>query len=285
MFGKLRRDWALAAAKVVPRPIRVWIHQNRRLERLTRSLFRSLLGTSGEKIQIVGGPLSGSYMVISEHTSHAHIRGTYESAMMLALDGLLKPGFVCYDLGASVGYVSLLMARRGAQVFCFEPAPHAAAEIRRNMAANRLSNYTIVPEPVSDSVRSVRFALTDVAYGSGIVHGATHWPTVETQTTTLDLFVARNPVPDLVKIDVEGEEGRVLAGATELLTRRRTLFCCELHSDECAKQVLEIFSRHGYVVTTTDGRAVDLRETVVPGELQVVARPDGSPQAAVHQSV
>lgn len=279
MIGELRRDLALTAAKLVPSSLRRWIHGNRNVERMTRHLFRSLLGTGGERVQIAGGPLSGSYLAISDHTSHAHIRGTYESETMSALDAIMQPTFVCYDLGASIGYVSLLMAKRGAHVFCFEPAPHAAAEIRRNMAANGFSNYTVVAEPVSDSVRTVRFAITDVAYGSGIAHGTTDWPTFEAQTTTLDRFISRNPVPDLVKIDVEGEEGRVLNGATDLLSRRRTIFCCELHSVDCAKEVLETFARYGYDVRTTDGGPVKVGDSVVPGELQVVARPANGPRS------
>jgi len=91
-------------------------------------------------------------------------------------------------------------------VYSFEPAPHAAAEMKRHLAANGLKNVTIVPFPVSNAVREVRFCLTDGAYGSAINDTETRWPVLQLQSTTLDLFIKDHPEPDFLKMDVEGEE-------------------------------------------------------------------------------
>ena len=160
---------------------------------------------------IASGPLEGLKLAVSQHTSHAHIGGTYEIHTQLAVDRCVKPGFVCYDLGASIGFLTLVMARKASHVFSFAPAPHAAGELNKQIAINNFENVTIVPRPISDCDREVQFALTDVAYGSAIVTNSTKWPTLTLRTMTLDEFT--HSFPDFVKIDVDGEEGRVLAGA------------------------------------------------------------------------
>jgi len=183
----------------------------------------------------------------------------------------VDPGSVCYDLGASIGYLSLLMARKAAHVYAFEPAPHAAAELGRQMAINGFHHVTVVPSPVSDRKRQVRFCLTDVAYGSSIVESKTEWPEIELTTITLDEFVRANPFPDFLKIDVEGEEGRVLRGAQSILARRHVRICCELHSQRAAEEVQEVLSLHGYKMRTLTGEPFEATGRIVPGLVQVIA--------------
>jgi len=84
--------------------------------------------------------------------------------------------------------MSLLMARRARHVYAFEPAPHAANELRKHVRSNGFDNITLVPTPVSDSHRPVVFSLTDNAYGPRIVEGPSRWPisTLTTRVTRLD---------------------------------------------------------------------------------------------------
>jgi len=103
--------------------------------------------------------------------------------------------------------MTLLMARTAKHVYSFEPAP--------------------TPSPK-------RFCLTDGAYGSAINETETRWPVLQLRTTTLDLFAKVHPIPDFLKIDVEGEEGAVLDGAVGLQARRKMSICCEIHSREAA---------------------------------------------------
>jgi len=250
--------------------LKSWVHGHRGLHRLARRSFSSLAG-DGETAEIVSGPLRGILLVTSEHVSHAHLSGTYELDVLEAIDRNVRDGDVCYDLGASIGYLSLLMARRAREVYAFEPAPHAAAEIRRHVAANGFSHVTVVPHPVSDEPKRVRFALTDVAYGSGISEGSTPWPSIELTTITLDAFVADNSFPDFIKVDVEGFEGHVLEGARSVLARGLTSWCIELHNDGAARHVVSVLTEYGYEVTTLNGAPFIIHGAVIAGELQVVA--------------
>ena len=258
-------------ARRAPRSVKAAIHRVRFLDRALMGAYGSLIQ---DQVMTIGeGPMRGIKLAASQHTSHAHINGTYEREVQDAIAGMLRPGDVCYDLGASIGYMTLLMARKAKQVYAFEPAPHAAAEMKRHLAANGFQNVIIVPSPVSNGVREVRFCLTDGAYGSAINATETRWPVLQLQTTTLDLFCKDHPVPDFLKMDVEGEEGRVLEGASDVLSRRKTRICAEVHNREAAESVLGTLKRFGYTVTLLDGSPAKVPENVMAGEFHIVARP------------
>jgi FkbM family methyltransferase len=269
------RSSVIAVTRYTPKFIKTWIQKNPSVYHSFRKAFSFFVGLDGSTVTIESGPMQGMTLAVSEHVSHAHIRGTYELDTQLAIDRLISPGCVCYDLGASIGYLSLLMARKARKVFAFEPSAHAAAEIRKQAAANHLENIAIVPSPVSDGVRTVRFTLNTNTYGARIAEGQSKWPTTELITTTLDDFVKTNPSPDFIKMDVEDEEAKVLHGARSILHERKAVLCCELHSEKSAREVGEILSEYGYKLTDLQGHPFEISGPIVPGEVQILAMPNG----------
>ena len=267
------RHVSVLAARAMPAPLKNWIHHNRWLDRASRKTFALLSKADGDTAIIESGPMKGLRLCLSEHVTHAHISGRYELETQQAIDRLVEPGFICYDLGASIGYLSLLMARKAKHVYAFEPAPHAAAEMVRHAAVNGFQNITVEPGPVSDRRRKVTFCLTDVAYGSSIVETETKWPTLDLTAITLDEFVQTKPFPDFIKIDVEGEEGPVLRGADSILARRHVRICCELHSRQAAEEVRAALSRHRYTMRTLRGEPFVATGRIIPGLVQIVATP------------
>ena len=268
---------ALWVAGKVPKSIKTYIHHHHSLDRLVRRSFSSAVKGGDGTVTIESGVLAGLKLASSEHVSHAHIRGAYETETQVAIDRCVQPGSVCYDVGASIGYMTLVMARKARHVYAFEPAPHAAADLVKHMAANGFQNVEVVPLPVSDTQREVKFGLSEVAYGSAIMkkEATSNWSSLKLTTTTLDLFTASHDFPDFVKIDVEGEEGRTLEGAVQLLERKKTVFCCELHGDAVARQVVDFFQKYGYEVRDLQERPFEVPQGVIPGELQIIARPKG----------
>jgi FkbM family methyltransferase len=265
---------AVWGARIAPKPLKDWIHHTPVLDRFSRRVYGELMGS---RIAIVeSGPMRGLKLVSGPHVSHAHLRGVYELDTLIAVDRYVRDGFICYDLGASIGYISVLMARRASHVYAFEPAPHAAEEIQRNAAANQMTNISIVPLPVSDNVREVSFCVTDAAFGSAINETETRWPILKLETTTLDRFAAENPAPDFIKIDVEGEEGAVLEGARDLLRMKRPIICCELHSTAAANRVITLLNEFGYSIRTLHGEPFEMGTEIVAGELQVICLPESS---------
>ncbi|MDP8981346.1 MAG: FkbM family methyltransferase [Acidobacteriota bacterium] len=262
---------ALGAARLAPDRIKSIIHGHPLLDKISRRLYGVLMGT--RVVTIESGPMAGIKLLTGKHVSHAHIRGTYELEVLKAVDQLVQPGAVCYDLGASIGYISLLMARKARHVYAFEPAPHAIAILNKQAAANNVNNITLVPTPISDSVREVSFSVGDAAYGSGINEHETRFPVLKMQTSTLDLFARDHAPPDFIKIDVEGEEGRVLEGSRGVLTAKRPTIVCELHSVEAAAHSVRVLEECGYRVSRLDGSDFIPGDCIRAGDVQVLCVP------------
>ena len=78
----------------------------------------------------------------------------------------LGPGMVFYDLGANVGFFSLVAARivgESGQMFSFELDPEIAARLRRNIERNNLSNVTVVEAGLWSSNGKLNFVPADPA--------------------------------------------------------------------------------------------------------------------------
>jgi FkbM family methyltransferase len=138
---------------------------------------------------------------------------------------LVKPGMTVFDVGSNVGYYSLLAAKavgRGGQVHAFEATPAVARRIGENVALNGLDNVTVNHSAVCDRVGEIEFRLqADDSEGNSLVNYEAGWGCVRVPAMTLDQYVVDHELAgvDVMKIDVEGAEEMVLAGATRLLSR------------------------------------------------------------------
>lgn len=138
---------------------------------------------------------------------------------------LLKPGMTVIDVGANVGYYGLVAARAvgpEGQVHVFEATPAVAERLRENVRINRLGNVVVNHAAVCDRTGEVEFRLQDDdSEGNSLVSYSNDWLSVRVSAVSLDDYVAKHGIRqvDVVKIDVEGAELLVLAGATELLSR------------------------------------------------------------------
>ena len=130
---------------------------------------------------------------------------------------------ICFDIGANIGYFSLLFASLSPQgrVHSFEPVPLNYHILSVNKLLNGFSNLTVNPEAVGDSEGNVGFVISaDSAYSSLVDTGRKH---VAQQTTvmmtTLDSYCDLHSIKrlDVLKVDVEGAEERVLVGARGIL--------------------------------------------------------------------
>lgn len=145
--------------------------------------------------------------------------GHYEIAKQRMLRNTVKPGMLAFDVGAQAGFYTLAFARLGARTVSFEPHPQNAEALRFHVAKNCIG-ATIHEAAVSDRAGRARFRCgPNLLQGSIAVSGEMEVPTV-----ALDSMGA----PDIVKIDVEGNELAVLMGARELIARRKTTWLVAL---------------------------------------------------------
>ncbi len=155
---------------------------------------------------------------------HIYVFGVWEPAMSERIARYLRPGDVCLDFGANIGYFSLLAARMvgpSGRVVAFEPVPSIVAKLRANIAANGFANIDVQPVVASD-VDAEFEVFCGPASNSGT--SGTEPVAGGASEGLVNSVVAAHAVPRelwervrLVKIDVEGHEMRVLLGLKSLL--------------------------------------------------------------------
>lgn len=153
-------------------------------------------------------------------------RGLHEREERAVLSRLVDSGGTCLDVGANIGsYTALFAFLTGASgsVVAFEPATDVRHRLQRAMAA--MPWVTVLPYALGDSTgRGVLSASPDHAGKSTLRPG----PVGATATVTVDVrrlddldVIPRSKAIDVMKVDVEGWEGSVLAGAGELFADPR----------------------------------------------------------------
>jgi FkbM family methyltransferase len=147
----------------------------------------------------------------------------------------VTPGATVFDVGANLGAYTLLFAQwtgASGKVVAFEPAPASIAGLRRLVALNDLCDRVeIVEAAVSRAVGTARFASAGSSGANALVDAAHSGGGVITvPTTSLDVFCDTHQLqPDVIKIDVEGEELEVLRGARRTLSLPSVQAFLELH--------------------------------------------------------
>lgn len=132
----------------------------------------------------------------------------------------LRPGLTVLDIGAHLGYYTLLAARAGARVYAFEPDQRTFACLTRNVRANGFTGrVTLVPKAVSDRPSRVPFFLTDNPAHSGLLDDATRGRTTIVDQICLDEFLGDAVTADIIKMDIQGAELLGLRGMERTLAR------------------------------------------------------------------
>ncbi len=183
--------------------------------------------------------------------------GNYELPIQEALGRLLAPGGVFYDVGANAGFFSLLAAKRvgaAGRVYAFEPLGENLASLREQVEVNALEQVEVVEGAVGASTGTAELSFAPGQNSEahlGDPRGAGE-RTMTVPVTTLDDFVAAHRRPTLVKIDVEGAEIAVLAGAARLVADG-TAFLIELHGLDKGESVTATLRDAGYRLERLDG--------------------------------
>jgi FkbM family methyltransferase len=159
--------------------------------------------------------------------------GYWETGVTRALLRVVRPGQRVIEVGANVGYYTLLFAARvGPQgsVTAFDANPRAVELLRRTLAANGLALAArVVPMAVTDRPGRVTLHRLARQQGSSSIYAfgpddLAIWDDqatpLDVEATSLDAFFGGDAPPvDLVKIDAEGAEPAILAGMQRLLAR------------------------------------------------------------------
>jgi FkbM family methyltransferase len=218
------------------------------------------------------------------NVSYEFALGALEPDSERAFLTLLRPGMTFYDIGANLGWLSLIAARLvgpSGKVVSFEPLDANVRIVEHNLRANGFENAAVLALALGNVDGSAQFLRSsDPSWGMLASTGFEPGDFVAETTVTvrrLDNAVREFhlPPPQTMKIDVEGGEVDVLLGAENTIATFRPLMLVELHGTNTA--VADILRRYHYE-TSLPGSAVAIENA--PGNVHVFAIPREHPDRA-----
>lgn len=214
---------------------------------------------------VIRGPLKGIKFILGGLAGEGGGASVYlnmiEPEQTSAFVDTLENGQVVFDIGAHVGYYTMLASRLvgpHGKVFAFEPMIRNIVYLHQHISLNRLNNVTIISGACSDilSLRVFSEGLNCAEGHIGEHNGTgeigaspgTH-KTFPVLTVSVDDVVQMIGVyPDVIKIDVEGAELSVLNGANATLHKARPKIFLSTHSDVIRSACLEYLNKCNYMI-------------------------------------
>jgi FkbM family methyltransferase len=225
-----------------------------RLGRTARSALN--LMPRGTVLPILKGPLRGKKWVVRSSFQSCWL-GMYEYEKQELFRQVIRPGDVVYDIGANVGFYTLLasvLVGPSGKVISFEPLPRNLSLLRRHIRLNALANVEVFEGAVSSRRGTARFD----AEGLPEMGHLSDRGQFEVKVFQLDELVAdgRIPPPKVMKIDVEGAELDVLEGARDTLRIHRPVILLATHGQEVHDRC-RAFLAEQYILSPMDDKPIE----------------------------
>lgn len=196
---------------ILRRRVSAWLNEQLDASWASRP-FICTVGPKRLLLEVVPGDVVGKPIV--------HF-GVYEYAVTSLLRAYLRPGDTFVDVGANLGYYSVVAADLVGPTGCvlaFEPSAPMRSRLERNVALNRLSQVEIRAEALGDAAELVRLIAPEGLGNDGLAYVSRDGEGgVEVPCIRLDSLTFATGAPAMLKVDVEGGEPQVFAGAERLL--------------------------------------------------------------------
>jgi FkbM family methyltransferase len=231
--------------------------------------YRSLFGRAlrlplcllpkSARMPILQGPLRGKRWIVGS-SNHGCWLGSYEYGKQAAFAASIRPGDVVYDIGAHVGFYSLLasvIVGPEGRVFSFEPFPENLAFLRKHLEMNLVMNCVVCDVAIGRSEGVAAFS-PGPASTMGRLSQDANAP-LSVRTVSLDAFVFSSamPPPNVIKCDIEGGEYDALLGASTLLAKYHPTIFLATHGSAVHSRCCELLQQFGYQLKSLDGRPLD----------------------------
>ena len=289
---KLLLSAAAFTAKILPNSFKQAIYKVKPLARLIRRGLNRAAPTGLVEVKVAAGDLAGFTILLDMQVDKDYWLGTYEPELQSALRELIPASAVIFDVGANIGYLSLLLAKAAGEagkIFAFEALPSNVEQLRRNLALNGMdTQVTVIASAVTQAPGPVRF-LVHASGGMGKAAGSAgredqYQSEVTVPGISLDEFVygQGNPPPQVVKMDIEGGEVMALKGMHRVLTEARPLMLMELHGPESSRVAWETLTAAGYEICwMRPGYPVVSSQEAMGWKAYIVAKPSPLPLRAL----
>ena len=150
--------------------------------------------------------------------------GVYEKAETRFFQSACRDGMTFLDVGANLGYYTALAARAvgpNGRVLAVEPDPDSFGYLEQTIAANAVGNVKAFPVAASDAHAMLPLYISTDNRGDNRLYASDEErPQVAVKARPLDALLRENKIDtvDLIKIDVQGYEPKVIAGLRETIT-------------------------------------------------------------------
>lgn len=220
-------------------------------------------------LPILQGRLKSKKWIVGSG-EHGYWLGWYEIGKRQAFEAEIPDGAVVYDIGANVGYYSLMaavLAGSEGHVYAFEPLPRNVEYLKKHVALNKMEDQiTVLDIAVSDKNGEAAF---DLGASTSMGHLAEAGE-IKVRQARLDDLVASGEIlpPDYMKIDVEGAEAEVLAGAMTILETYHPILFLDTHNREAHNATVALLTEMNFELRRLDGKPL-------PESKELIAYPQG----------
>jgi len=205
--------------------------------------------------------VQGNKMFLEEDALNLSVNGVYEKFLTEVVKKEIKEGDVVLDIGSHIGYFTLIFAKlvsKTGKVFAFEPAPSSFLLLKKNIEINGYKNVVLVNKAVSNRNGKLRLFLNEKNKSDNRIYNSNNgWKSIEIESIKLDdYFKDYKRKIDLIKIDVQGAEWRVVDGMRDLLRRNKNIkLISEFWSSGLEKggikpfDYLDMLFKNGFVIS------------------------------------
>ncbi len=233
-----------------------------KLRKLMVGIGTLVFGDKPKIHRIPLGPLRGKKIYLTFGISPKMYFGFDEPWVVEQARALIKPGDIVYDIGAHVGYTSLMFAQilagTGA-IHAFEIMPSTATFLKKTVEANNFSNIVVHEVGLADSPQLIRLPV-GVTMMTSMFMPMEGEQLEECTVVTLDKYVSENklPFPRLIKIDIEQAEIACLKGGGELIKSCKPKMIIEFHTLDLIKEGCSLLNSVGYSLFMPDRSKLNL---------------------------
>lgn len=221
---------------------------------------------ANKELPILQGPLRGRRWIAGSST-HGCWLGSYEHDKQKLFQHILKPGDVIYDLGANVGFYSLLastLTGPAGTVYSFEPLPANLEFLKRHIQVNAVRNCHVFPWAVGARNGICNFRI-HADLSMGFVADKAGKDTIPLREVMLDDVIINEKLrsPDVIKCDIEGAEAEALEGARYTLQEFKPTIFLATHGENVHWRCISMLRQLGYELRPLDSPNVDSAREVL----------------------
>ncbi len=245
-------------ARWLPASMRKNIYRLGPVSRWIRQALNRAAPAGLTEVQVASGAIAGLTFRLDLHKEKDCWLGNYETDLQEAAARFVRSGMTVYDVGANIGYVTLVFATLAGSkgnIFAFEALPSNVERLVHHIAINGFAETVeVIHTAVVDQPGPVEF-MVHSSHGMGKASGSggrkeDYRDRIKVAGTSLDVFVFEedNPPPQLVKMDIEGGEVMAVPGMRRTLAVHRPIVFLELHGKEAAETAWEVFTAADYTI-------------------------------------